>query len=339
MFAWRVSRSIPFWRLTCNSHVKTVMTSDIYLEGIEKQYGSIPALKGIDLVVGKGERFGLIGPDGAGKTSLMRILCGLIRPDGGRFTVAGFDGLREIRSIKSSVGYMPQRFSLYPDLTVRENIRFFADLFGVTGDARTTREKRLMQFSRLGPFSDRRASALSGGMKQKLALSCALIHTPSILILDEPTTGVDPLSRREFWEILKELSEDENVTILVSTPYLDEAAKCHRVAFMNRGEIIDSGTPEILSGRYPYQVVVVQAPDLFQLKHRLAAVPGIHSIVVLGDHLRVSLRNDVFAGKSACEWLREQGLEKAEIREDKPILEDVFVYCLQKDQELAGDSG
>ncbi|MBN1355413.1 ABC transporter ATP-binding protein [bacterium] len=302
---------------------------DIQCEKIRKTYADITALNGIDLAVTRGERFGLIGPDGAGKTTLMRILCGLIRPDAGKFSVAGFDGIRQIRSVKSNVGYMPQRFSLYPDLTVRENLKFFADLFKVTGEARRSRQERLMQFSRLEPFLSRRAGRLSGGMKQKLALSCALIHTPRVLILDEPTTGVDPVSRRDFWSILQELSERDRVTVFVSTPYLDEASRCHRIAFISDGEILEQGIPKELAERYPHPILKIRSETPFRLKHEMEDLDSVHSITIQGDHLRVSVRGGDPGEEKIRGWFREHGSYPSEVEKTRSTLEDYFIYCMK----------
>ena len=214
----------------------------IEARGLRKNYSGENALAGADLLVRKGELFGLIGADGAGKTTFLRILATLIDADGGEARVLSHDVKSGMAAIRGLIGYMPQRFSLYEDLSVQENMLFFADIFCVAPEERLERIERLLKFSRLSLFRDRRAGALSGGMKQKLALSCALIHTPELLILDEPTTGVDPLSRREFWSILKELNQS-GVTILTSTPYLDEAAFCDGIALFHRGRVLLSGAP------------------------------------------------------------------------------------------------
>ncbi|MBN1296763.1 ABC transporter ATP-binding protein [bacterium] len=302
---------------------------DILAVGLQKQYGDIRALQGIDLSVTHGERFGLIGPDGAGKTTLIRVLCGLIRQDKGTFQVAGLDGMRSIRTIKSILGYMPQKFSLYPDLTVGENLRFFADLFHVIGAQRQSREERLLHFSRLGPFWKRRAGALSGGMKQKLALSCALIHTPAILILDEPTTGVDPVSRREFWEILRELSDRDGTTILVSTPYMDEATRCHRVGFMNEGRLLATDTPDNLIHGYPYRVIQVHGENLFPFRKALETIPGVRSVCALGEYLRVSTEKTDAVVHAIGDRLTHAGATGFRIRTVAPLLEDMFVNLLE----------
>lgn len=231
------------------------------VEHMRKDYGKTVAVDDLSLEIHSGEIFGLIGPDGAGKTTAMRILASLVLPDGGNVELLGHDAVKEPMRVKEHIGYMPQRFSLYPDLTVAENLRFFADLYNVPDNLRTEREERLMQFSRLAPFRSRRAAQLSGGMKQKLALSCTLIHNPEILILDEPTTGVDPLSRQEFWAILKELAASGQA-LLVSTPYMDEALLCHRVALMHHGRILDSGAPSEIPERFSHRLLEVRVPDI-----------------------------------------------------------------------------
>ena len=222
------------------------MTS-IEVNGISKSYGKVKALHDVSFSVDKGEVFGLIGPDGAGKTSLFRILCTLLLPDAGSATVDGFDVVRQMSDIRKRVGYMPGRFSLYQDLTVEENLAFFATLFGTTIDAGYDSIKAIYQ--QIERFKDRKAGALSGGMKQKLALSCALVHQPSVLFLDEPTTGVDPVSRKEFWEMLSVLKE-RGITIVASTPYLDEVRQCERVAFLSEGKVMGIDTPEVILDRF-----------------------------------------------------------------------------------------
>ena len=219
----------------------------IDVQHISKSYGKVKALQDVSFSVGKGELFGLIGPDGAGKTSMFRILCTLLLADAGTATVDGFDVVRQMKDIRKRVGYMPGRFSLYQDLTVEENLKFFATLFGTTIDAGYDSIKAI--YCQIEPFKDRKAGALSGGMKQKLALSCALVHQPSVLFLDEPTTGVDPVSRKEFWEMLSMLKERE-ITIVASTPYLDEVRQCERVAFLSEGKVMGIDTPEVILDRF-----------------------------------------------------------------------------------------
>ena len=256
------------------------MDNAITIEGYVKSYGTVKAVDGITLAVERGTLYGLIGPDGAGKTTTMRTLVTLLRPDAGTLTMAGHDVTKEVSVVRGITGYMPQRFSLYPDLSVDQNLSFFADLFGVPKHEVPARKERLYRFSRLDAFSNRLAGRLSGGMKQKLALSCTLIHDPEILILDEPTTGVDPVSRTEFWEILRELKA-QGVTILVSTPYMDEALQCDRVSVMHAGRILASGTPASLIEAFPLAVFALYDRDLVLRAPDMLAVPGVHSVQAL----------------------------------------------------------
>ena len=219
----------------------------IEVNNVSRSYGAVKALDDVSFTVGKGEVFGLIGPDGAGKTSMYRILCTLLLPDSGTVTIDGFDAVRQMTDIRRRVGYMPGKFSLYEDLTVEENLQFFATLFGTTVEEGYDSIKAI--YSQIERFKDRRAGALSGGMKQKLALSCALVHSPSVLFLDEPTTGVDPVSRKEFWQMLGDLKE-RNITIVASTPYLDEVRRCERVAFLDKGRVRGIGTPDEILTRF-----------------------------------------------------------------------------------------
>lgn len=221
------------------------MDAIIRTRGLTRRFGELVAVDGLDLEVARGEIFGLVGPDGAGKTTTLRMLCGLVDPTGGSAEVAGHDVAREPQAVKDRIGYMAQRFGLYADLSVRENMEFYADLFGITGTERADLSGRLLAMTRMEPFRDRRAGQLSGGMKQKLALMCTLLHRPEILFLDEPTNGVDPVSRRDFWTILYQLLKD-GITILMTTAYLDEAERCNRVGLMYRGRLIRCDAPEAL---------------------------------------------------------------------------------------------
>lgn len=308
--------------------------SSIRISQITKRYGSVEALRGISLEMDRGRRFGLIGPDGAGKTTLMRILVGLLRPDSGSFSVGGLDGGRDIGAIKASVGYMPQRFSLYPDLTVAENLAFFGDLFGMDRNRMAERRMRLMEFSRLEPFLNRRAGRLSGGMKQKLALSCALIHTPGVLILDEPTTGVDPLSRREFWTILRDLSDNEGVTVLVSTPYMDEAMQCHRIGFLHRGRLLAEGEPHAVIAGFRWKILEVTGPDVHRLTREAGSLPGVRSARVLGDRIRLAVGQPE---ESMALWRRLPDWSAGwTIRPGQPDLDDVFTELIGGEHDMNG---
>jgi ABC-2 type transport system ATP-binding protein len=302
---------------------------DITINNLRKTYGDTVAVDGLSQNIDKGALFGLIGPDGAGKTTTLRILCGLLHADSGDCSVAGRDVIRKRQQVRSLLGYMPQRFSLYPDLTVAENLHFFADLFRVSKSERLQRTERLLEFSRLTPFLHRRAAQLSGGMKQKLALSCTLIHTPSVLLLDEPTTGVDPVSRREFWEILHELKSG-GVTILVTTPYMDEAAKCDRIAFIHKGKILIEEAPERIPGLYPNIMVEVVADQPFAAANALTADGRFASVQLFGDRLHLG---------SSSAWrqcendvklvLSQHSIELLSIKAIQPTIEDVFVELLK----------
>ncbi len=305
------------------------MAFDVQITDLHKSFGSVTAVDGFSLHVKEGEMVGLIGPDGAGKTTTLRILCGLLLADSGTCLVGGRNVRAETRVVRSFVGYMPQRFSLYPDLTVSENLRFFAGLFRVSKKEREERLVRLLEFSRLGPFAKRRAAALSGGMKQKLALSCTLIHTPKILLLDEPTTGVDPVSRREFWDILAELRA-EGVTILVTTPYMDEAAKCNRVAFIYKGKILIESVPEDIPRLYKKNLLEVKTGDNTRAAKIFAASASFDSVQSFGDRLHLSGTGDaVTLSNLVSELLRKERLPLHSVQKIEASIEDVFVELLK----------
>lgn len=290
------------------------------IRGLEKSYGETRAVAGLDLTVQGGEIVGLIGPDGAGKTTTMRIALGLLRADAGTVTVFDIDATSGIQGIKERLGYMPQRFSLYPDLTVAENLRFFSDLYLVPKQDLAQREQEMLAFSRLEPFRHRRAGALSGGMKQKLALSCNLVHRPDLLILDEPTTGVDPVSRQEFWQWLRRFAED-GLAILVSTPYMDEAELCDRVALVHEGRVLASGTPSQVTARFPGGLLRVEATRVQQAAPVLqAAGLAPDAAVRFGDSVHVT--HPVGEGPALAARLAEAGIEAESI---DPSIEDVFV--------------
>src|SRR5262245_849310 len=263
------------------------MNDAIITTGLTRSFGAVRALDGLDLRVPAGQIYGLIGPDGAGKTTALRVLCGALMPDGGQAHVAGIDVARDAEAVRRRIGYMPQRFSLYGDLTVRENLRFFADVYGVPRGEQPALMERLLAFSRLGPFQGRRADALSGGMKQKLALACTLIHRPQLLLLDEPTTGVDPVARREFWDILRDAVNRDGMTVLVATPYMDEADRCHTVGFMRGGKLMASGSPRDLQRLVPGVVLEVLVSPRQAAEPILRAVPGVRQVQVFGDRLHL----------------------------------------------------
>ena len=290
---------------------------------LTKTYQQVRAVDSLDLTVKRGEIFGLIGPDGAGKTTTMRILAGILRPDGGEANVLGVDVAKDPEAAKDKIGYMSQRFGLYEDLTVKENIDFYADLYLVSRGEREKRFKRLMEFSRLSPFLDRLAGNLSGGMKQKLGLACALIHTPDLLLLDEPTNGVDPVSRREFWKILYELLK-EGVTIFVSTPYMDEADRCHRVGIMDGGRLLVSDSPEEIRKRIKTDVFEIRAEDGRKAQKILEDTRGVSNVVFFGDKLHISVLADGPNQKSLEVLLQKEDVGSVSIRKIIPSLEDVF---------------
>jgi len=301
--------------------------SVIEIKNLTRKYGSVVAIDDLSLEAKNREILALVGPDGSGKTSTFRAACGLIGFDSGQITIAGYDVARQFVNIKPLLGYMPQSFSLYPDLTVEENLYFYAGLFGVTGSAFHEKKKRLYQFSGLGPFHDRRAVALSGGMKQKLALSCALIHDPEVLLLDEPTTGVDPLSRRQFWDILKNL-RDAGSTIMVSTPYMDEVAMADRAIFIYQGRKLAEGTPSELVGKFSGRVYRTDINPTPERMERINRIEGLTS-----RRFGSSLHIYTAAGDSIERYetdLEPLGIEKGMMSEIKPELEDTFIQLMGK---------
>ena len=302
--------------------------SAIEITNFSKSFGETRAVKNVSLSVKPGELFGLIGPDGAGKTTLMRAICTLLLPDDGQIQVRGMNTREAIADIRAILGYMPQRFSLYQDLSVEQNLRFFADLFNVPAEERAARMKRLYQFSRLGNFNKRLAGQLSGGMKQKLALSCALIHTPEILVLDEPTFGVDPVSRQEFWEILHEIRK-EGTTILVSTAYMDEADQCERVALMFNGEFAAIGSPKSLKSNYRYPLYRLDGKNLRELRAFFEEKTTVYATQMFGDALHVSFaENPVDADWQ--HWQSETGGNLSGWHTEKPSIEDVFLDLINQ---------
>lgn len=292
--------------------------------GLHRKFGALTAVNNLDLELNRSEIFGLVGPDGAGKTTVMRLLCGILDPSAGEATVAGFDVFRRPEEVKRRIGYMPQRFSLYGDLTVAENICFYAGIYHVSRVERLRREKELLEFSRLGPFRHRLAQDLSGGMKQKLALICTLIHTPEVLFLDEPTTGVDPLSRRDFWKILYALP-GEGVAVFVSTPYMDEAERCDRVALMDQGRVLQSGTPASLKEGMHGDMLEVTAQPQRHAGEVMSALPQVRSVQIFGDRLHVGVDDAGQVQEQLPAVLEKNGIRLAGVRRISPGLEDVFV--------------
>ena len=295
----------------------------ITAEQISKRYGEVQALAAVSIEVHEGELYGLIGPDGAGKTTLFRILTTLLPPDEGRATVAGMDIAADYRAIRAAVGYMPGRFSLYQDLTVEENLRFFATLFGT----RLVDNYDLVRdiYVQIEPFRRRRAGRLSGGMKQKLALCCALIHRPRVLFLDEPTTGVDVVSRHEFWDMLAGLRR-QGITLLVSTPYMDEAVRCDRIALIQTGRILSVDTPAGIVRRYPDTLFALRAADMRRLTEAVRRLPEVKSSFAFGRVLHVSFnKDDAEAPRRTLAALIEAGCEGVEMTPIEPGIEDCFI--------------
>jgi len=294
----------------------------ISIKNISKSYGNLKALDAISFEVKDGELFGLIGPDGAGKTTLFRVLTTLLIADQGVATVVGHDVLHDYKKIRSSVGYMPGRFSLYQDLTIEENLDFFATIFGTTIEENYDLIKEI--YVQIEPFKKRRAGKLSGGMKQKLALCCALIHKPKVLFLDEPTTGVDPVSRKEFWEMLKRLQK-KGITILVSTPYMDEAALCDRIALIQDGKILEIDTPQEIVKHYPKTLYNVSANKMYELIESLKDYKHQYSVYPFGEFVHYTdLRSD-FKPEELKNYLEDKKLTDISIEITNPTIEDTFM--------------
>ncbi len=294
----------------------------IEIKNISKSYGDLKAVDNISFNVKEGELFGLIGPDGAGKTTIFRILTTLLIADEGSATVAGYDVIDDYTSIRNHVGYMPGRFSLYQDLTVEENLNFFATIFGTTIEENYELIKDI--YVQIEPFKKRRAGKLSGGMKQKLALSCALIHKPKVLFLDEPTTGVDPVSRKEFWEMLKRLQQ-KGITILVSTPYMDEAALCDRIALIQDGKILEIDTPQEIVNHYPKTIYDIRADDMYRLIVSLNKYEHHYSVYPFGEFVHYTDQRADFKTKNLQQYLEEMGLKDITIQQTETTIEDTFM--------------
>ncbi|GAB1404399.1 hypothetical protein MASR1M74_15780 [Lentimicrobium sp.] len=307
--------------------------SNIAITGrrLTKSYGSHMAMNGLDFDIYKGEIFGFIGPDGAGKTSLFRILTTLMLPDTGKATVAGMDVVTQYRQLRLILGYMPQKFSLYSDLSVRENLDFFAKIFKVN-----TRDNLYLVeqiYGQLRPFEGRRAADLSGGMKQKLALSCALIHKPEILILDEPTTGVDAVSRQEFWEMLLSLKK-EGITILVATPYMDEARLCDRIALMQHGKIMATGTPGQIVAGFPKKLYRLKSADIPLTLHQLRQLDGVHRAEIFGAYIHFSTPAATDKQAKMETRLQSANIQYELLEQVAPGIEDCFIELMQQSAPL-----
>ena len=301
--------------------------SAIRTHGLRRAFGELIAVAGLDLNVAEGEIFGLVGPDGAGKTTTMRMLTGILPPTAGTAEVAGCDVVLQADRLKDHIGYMSQRFGLYPDLTVQENLAFYADIYAVPRRELAARTDRLLGFSNLTPFKQRLAGNLSGGMKQKLGLACALIHTPRVLFLDEPTNGVDPVSRRDFWRILYQLVR-EKVTIFVSTAYLDEAERCNRLALLHEGRLLGLGTPDEVKAMMPGALFEVRTPAPRRTALLLREQLTDASVGLFGDRVHVAARDPEAATARIRQLVTSAGFEPLTIRVIEPSLEDVFVSVL-----------
>jgi ABC-2 type transport system ATP-binding protein len=305
------------------------------LSGLTRTFGAVTAVDHLSLAIPRGELFGLVGPDGAGKTTTLRMLAGILAPTGGDARVAGHSVRRAPEALKDAIAYMSQRFGLYPDLTVLENLLFYADLFEVPARERPARIQRLLGFSTLTPFQDRLAGKLSGGMKQKLGLACALIHRPQILLLDEPTNGVDPVSRRDFWRILYEMQR-EGITIVITTAYLDEAERCHRVGLMHQGRLLAVDTPDRIKRLMGGQLVEISVLDARQARRRLERVPEAKAVTLFGRRLHVAVDDAGRDLPAILAALEVEGLHPHDPRRIAPTLEDVFIAMIERAGDAAG---
>jgi ABC-2 type transport system ATP-binding protein len=308
---------------------------DIEARDLTKTFrrGAVRAVDALNLDIHRGEIFGLVGPDGAGKTTTLRLLAAVMRPDRGTVRVIGYDAARQSESIRRHVGYMPQRLSLYGDLTVRENLTFFADVFGVRAADRRLRMPRLLQFSHLTEFQDRRAEHLSGGMKKKLGLACTLIHQPQVILLDEPTTGVDPVSRREFWDILTDLHL-QGITIVVCTPYMDEAERCSRVALMFKGRIVVCDSPPRIKEKLTADLIEFRPSDIRRARAILSGQPWIDELQTYGDLLHVFVEDAHQAVPRLQDTLAQAGIAFEDLRVTLPRMEEAFISLIRQ-QTLA----
>lgn len=298
----------------------------IHIELISKKFKETQALDSVSLQINEGELFGLIGPDGAGKTTLIKILVTLLDSDVGQATILGMDTLHSKDAIRQIIGYMPGRFSLYPDLTVEENLSFFARAFDTTIEENYSLIQSI--YDQIKPFKDRKSGALSGGMKQKLALCCALIHRPKILILDEPTTGVDAVSRKEFWKMLQEI-KSQGITILVSTPYMDEANLCDRIAFIQNGKILSIDMPNNITDQFPWQLFALKSKRKYDLIEWLRKWSKISYCYAFGEYLHVAFSDQNIQTSQINKYLSEGAISDAEIKLIPPTIEDTFIYLME----------
>ncbi len=295
---------------------------------------SLPALDAVDLHVEAGQLYGLVGPDGAGKTTLLRILSTVMNPTSGSARLMGYDANKQAEQVRSRLGYMPQAFSLYPDLSVMENLRFFADMNGVPRGKQKSRIDELLEFARLTDFTSRRSENLSGGMRKKLALACALVHEPEILLLDEPTTGVDPVSRRELWQLLAKVIQ-QGVTVLVSTPYMDEAERCNMVSIIYQGRILTTGAPADLERQMPFRILEIKAKPRGTLRQVVDNTDGGYGWRAVGDRLRLSVADPAEAQARIKANLETAGAQISILREARTLMEDVFIYLVEQQEKQA----
>jgi len=314
--------------------MSTLKNIAVRVDGVRKSYGEKEALKGVSFEVNSGELFGLIGADGAGKSTLFRILATLLLPDAGSATVSGLDVVKNFWPLRSKIGYMPGKFSLYQDMTVQENLEFFASVFGTTVQVNYELIKDIYQ--QIEPFKARRSGALSGGMKQKLALSCALIHKPDVLFLDEPTTGVDAVSRKEFWQMLRKLKE-KGITILVSTPYMDEASLCERVALIQNGMLLGIDSPKHITNQFEKSLFAVKAENMYRLISVLRALPNAHTVYAFGEYVHYTDKRQIDCSKELLEILQKENFQKVEVLPIKPSIEDAVMDLMEK--KGAGENG
>jgi ABC-2 type transport system ATP-binding protein len=310
--------------MTTVDHEPDIISAD----HLSRAFKKVTALRDIDLRVQRGEIFGLVGPDGAGKTTMLRLLAAVMTPTSGSVTVAGHDSVKDAEEIRAHVGYMPQKFSLYGDLSVRENLEFYADIFGVHGDERQRRFEQVLSFAHMSTITDRRAKQLSGGMQKKLGLACTLIHRPEMLLLDEPTTGVDPVSRREFWDLLTEL-HIQGTTIVVSTPYMDEAERCNRIGLLFKGQLIECGTPREITMMVKGQVVEFHPDRLETARALLAQQPDVLEIQVYGTLLHIFVQDATVDWPRLHAALGEAGVNVDHVRLIHPRMEEAFISLLR----------
>lgn len=300
----------------------------VKIENITKKFDQITAIHNLSLNIDKGEIIGLIGPDGAGKTTLLRLMIGLLKPNSGSIHIEGVDSVKNPQLVKDKIGYMPQHFSLYGDLSVSENMKFFADIYGVPKKIFNKRKKELLEFSGLAPFEGRLARNLSGGMQKKLALACNLFHTPEILLLDEPTTGVDPISRRELWNLLFQLNKQE-VTLIITTPYMDEAQRCHRVGLMYEGKILSFQSPQSLIQGMKDEIIELVTDDK-QTKKLLGNLPDLKAVYPYGGALHLTFEQGKGGEEKTKEFLEKHSLSARSIKIIPPSFEDVFLNLINK---------